>query len=279
MNSGIRVSEEAKDFIREGSALNQDVTIQPDESEAVEENLHKRDLIIDLVAVAQQLRYLPSQTEIEKHSEYSPDRFREEFGDLFQAYEEAGIVPESVTRSDYEAAIEDRKRSKNVSVGPGESDEEDPPEDASEPEASSDDGPASPSREDLIEELQWVNETIDRIPYTSDINDESAFSAHMYQEEFGSWDAALEAAEIDKERALLEDMQRVANEVGVDLRQKDLNEYGTYSHTMAARYFGSWSDAKNRFQEWQSEAATDDGDTEVSEFEEKVNQRLDDLLS
>jgi hypothetical protein len=82
--------------------------------------------------------------------------------------------------------------------------------------------------------LSESTEMLDKIPYPSDMNDEGTFAAHTHQERFGSWDQALDAAGIDKEQELLKDMQRVADEVGEDMKQEDMNEYGLYSSSMAA---------------------------------------------
>jgi len=224
---------------------------------------------MDLVSVAQSVGHLPDRQDIEKYSEFSPDRYQLEFGDLFQACEEAGIVPDDVTKSDYEASIEARRQKKDE-------DTEDDEEEGSDVEdsGSSED---SPSDAELIEELQWVDEMAEKIPYPSNMNDEGAFAAHTYQERFGSWDKALDVAGIDKEQELLEDMQRVADEVEEDMKQEDMNEYGVYSSSMAARSFGSWSEAKERFQEWNAGQDNEEEDSS-EEFDDMVNDRLDDIL-
>lgn len=215
---------------------------------------------MDLVAVVQSLGHLPDEDEIDNHSDYSADRFRHEFGGLFEACQEAGIVPDSVTREDYEAAQEE---------------EESKPNKEEEPETES--SPIGPSEAELIEELQWVDETIDRIPYPSDMNEEGTFTANAYQDRFGSWDDALEVAGIDKEQQLMEDMQRVADEVGENMTAPEMNEHGLYSSTMAARYFGSWSEAKERFQEWSREQEKQNQNSS-EDFDNMVNDRLDDIL-
>lgn len=259
-HSYVRVTEEAKDFVCENSGLNQYVTGQSESTEDISENIRNRDLLMDLVAVAQHFGHLPDEEEIEMHSDYSADRFRQEFGGLFEACQEAGIVPGSVTREDYEAAQEVEEK-------------ESTSEEESEPESSSD----APSDAELIEELHWVDETVDRIPYPSDMNEEGTFTANTYQDRFGSWDDALDAASIDKEQQLLEDMQRVAEKVGEDMTAPEMNEQGLYSSTMAARYFGSWSEAKERFQEWSSEQEEESEDSS-EDFDNMVNDRLDDIL-
>ena len=260
-NSYIRVTKEAKDFVRENSGLNQYVTEESGSSEDVSENIRNRDLLMDLVSVAQGLAHLPDEGDIEPHSDYSPDRFRDAFGRLFEACQEAGIVPDSVTKADYTAARAATQQQEEES----EAEEE-----------KSGSSPSGPSKAELIEELQWVDEEIEGIPYPADMNESGAFSAHDYQEEFGSWDDALDAAGIDKEEQLLEDMQAVADEVGEGITAPDMNEYGRYSSTMAARYFGSWSEAKERFQEWREVQEGEEDSSE--EFDDMVNDRLDDIL-
>jgi hypothetical protein len=261
-NSYVRVTKEAKDFVRENSGLNQYVTEESDSSEDVSENIRNRDLLMDLVSVAQSIGHLPDEVEIEAHSNYSADRFRDEFGGLFEACQEAGIVPDSVTEDDYTAATEAKKQQEK--------------EEAEVEKEETKSEPSGPSEAELIEELQWVDEEIEGIPYPADMNESGAFSAHDYQEEFGSWDDALDAAGIDKEEQLLEDMQAVADEVGEDITAPEMNEYGRYSSTMAARYFGSWSEAKERFQEWREVQEGEEDSSEESD--DMVNDRLDDIL-
>lgn len=255
------MTKEAKDFVRENSGLNQYVTENSGNSEDVSENIRNRDLLIDLASVAQSIGHLPDEEEFETHSNYSPDRFRDEFGSLFETCQEAGIVPDSVTKDDYTVATEAKKEQEEKSEAEGESDSE----------------PSGPSEAELIEELQWVDEGVEGLPYPADMNESGAFTAHAYQEAFGSWNDALDVAGIDKEEQLLEDMQVVADEVGEDMTAPQMNEYGRYSSTMAARYFGSWTEAKERFQGWSSEQE-EMGEDSAEEFDNMVNDRLDDIL-
>ena len=257
-NSYIRVTKEAKDFVRQNSGLNQYVTEEPGSSEDVSENIRNRDLLMDLVTVAQSLGHLPDEKEIEAHSSYSSDRFRNEFGGLFEACQEAGIVPDSVTKDDYTAVTENKKEQEASQAEDRES------------EYSTSD----PSAAELVEELQWVNQNIETVPSPSDMNELGIFTGPKYQDQFGSWDEALDAAGIDKGEMLLQDMDRVAGEVAKDLTQSEMNEYGRHSSTMIARYFGGWTESKERLQEWRKEKENDSSE----EFDNMVNDRLDDIL-
>jgi hypothetical protein len=110
----------------------------------------------------------------------------------------------------------------------------------------------------LLDEIKRLDASLDRIPYESDIDQDGRFTAYTYRDRFGSWDEALETAGIDKEAVLLEDMQQVADTVDGDLTQPAMNEHGKYSASMAARFFGSWSEAKERLEEWEASKPEED---------------------
>lgn len=259
-DSYIQLTEEGEDFVSENNDRSQYVPRDSGDSEDESQNIRNRDLFMDLISVAQSTGNLPDENKIERHSTYSADRFREEFGSLFKACQQAGIVPDSVTKDDYLAAVKAKKDSEESQPGA----EETVPE------------PSGPSRSELLEELQWIDEEVEGIPYPSDMNESGMFTPHAYQEEFGSWDEALAAAGIDKEKQLLEDMKRVAEEVGEDMTQPQMNELGRYSASMAVRFFGSWIEAKKRFQEWSEEKEEEEDSS--GEFDQLVNERLDDIL-
>lgn len=230
------------------------MTEQPDRSESSDPDIQKRDLVMELVAVTQRLGHLPSAADVNKHAEYSHQRYREEFGDLFQAFKTAGIIPDSAMRSDLEQleAAEERDESSSAEG------------------ASSETSTQSPSREELIDELKRLEASLDRLPYASDMDEEGNFSAYIYQDRFGSWDEALDAAGIDKEAVLLKDLQRVAEKLDKTPAQPDVNKHSTYSAGMYARYFGSWSAAKERFREWQTGSEQESERDEVGTEKEAV---------
>jgi len=110
----------------------------------------------------------------------------------------------------------------------------------------------SPSRKELIEELLRLDSALDRIPYPSDVSEMTNYSAAKFQNEFGSWDEALDVAGIDKEEELLTELQRVTDELGKKPTQSEVNSLGKYSHSMYARYFGQWSIAKERLDDFEA---------------------------
>lgn len=258
----IRATDAAEEFVQNHQDVFQDVT-DPDNEPEEAPDLQRRDLVIALVTLTQELGHLPSADKINEHGEYRHQRYREEFGDLFNAYQEAGILPDDVTRADFygeepaepsepdESEAEPTSEPETPSEAEQESESEGEAvaeEDTSEPPATSTE--TEPSRHELLDEIKRLDASLDRIPYDSDIDQDERFTAYTYRNRFGSWDEALEAAGIDKEAVLLEDMQQVADTVDGDLSQPAMNEHGKYSASMAARFFGSWSDAKERLEEW-----------------------------
>lgn len=268
----IRATDAAEEFVQNHQDVYQDVT-EPDNEPEEAPDLQRRDLVIALVTLTQELGHLPSADEINEHGEYRHQRYREEFGDLFNACQAAGILPDDVSRMDFygEEPAEPNEPDESEVELPSES--EPPSGAAQEPESEGEAGikkntseaPAAstetePSRQELLDEIKRLDASLDRIPYESNIDQDGKFTAYTYRNRFGSWDEALEAAGIDKKAALLEDMQRVANMVDGDLSQPTMNEHGEYSASMAARFFGSWSNAKERLVEWEASKREEDAD-------------------
>jgi len=283
----IRATDTAEEFVQNQQDVYQDVT-EPDNEPEEAPDLQRRDLVIALVTLTQELGHLPSADEINEHGEYRHQRYREEFGDLFNAYQAAGILPDDVTRTDFygEEPAEPNEPDKSESEPPSEP--ETPSESAQESESEGEakikentsEAPATstetePSRQELLDEIKRLDASLDRIPYESDIDQDGEFTAYTYRDRFGSWDEALEAAGIDKEAVLLEDMQRVANMVDGDLSQPAMNEQGKYSASMAARFFGRWSDAKEHLEEWEASKSEENADKTKSVKTDASSRDLD----
>lgn len=100
----------------------------------------------------------------------------------------------------------------------------------------------------LIEHLRAVNDTYQRLPTTTDLeqyNDEydPAITPHpqTYISRFGSWTAALEAAFPDPE--LCRELWRVANQLDRRPYQNDLDEHSRFDTRAYQQRFGSWDTA------------------------------------
>ena len=105
---------------------------------------------------------------------------------------------------------------------------------------SSDSDDSAPSRQELITELHRIDELTDGYPLTTELNNNSEFTPHQYYQEFGSWENALEAAGINKEQRLIEDVRNVAEVVGERPTTTQMNELGIHSSGIIITHFDSW---------------------------------------
>jgi hypothetical protein len=101
----------------------------------------------------------------------------------------------------------------------------------------------SDARASMLDTVRALYQRLGRIPKTTELPEECEYSPNDFYKEFGSWDETLEAAGIDKEQALLEEIRLVAEELGRVPNTADMDEHGTYSGAYYGSYFGSWSTA------------------------------------
>jgi hypothetical protein len=230
----IRATDAAEEFAQNHQDLYQDVTRPEDEPEEEHPDLRRRDLVIALVMLTQELGHLPSAEEINDHGEYAHQRYREEFGDLYTAYQEAGILPDDVTRADFygeEAAaapdpeseneVEERDSRPNPELGAetesesveGEGTEGDELEprkseiEKNEPEEievsvenvdrPDFDAPEDFGKDSLVSEIQRFANILDEPPTEELVAAYGVFPADAYREAFGSWDTVLETVGCD----------------------------------------------------------------------------------
>ena len=118
-----------------------------------------------------------------------------------------------------------------------------------------------PSREDLVEELITLDEKSSRNVTRGRMRSDGRYEPEDYEEEFGSWSAALESVTFPDEESegktqslhsnqeryskseVLDAIAEVVERVGRNPSINDMNKYGRMSPSPAYRYFDSWSDA------------------------------------
>lgn len=194
-------------------------------------------LLNELKRVAEDLGQLPTTTKVQKADAPSSGMYTQYFGSWDEAIEslqeertldiDTDDEPDTTTQSQ---GIEESCRQAPDSMGQATKSESNP----------------EPSRKELIRELQGLNKTLDRLVRPTDIADESLYSRQHFYNKFGSWDAALGAADIDKGEYLLDDLKRVWEMLGYEPTTSDMNQHGEYSSTVYANFFGSWTTAKDK---------------------------------
>ncbi|WP_317651905.1 homing endonuclease associated repeat-containing protein [Halorubrum distributum] len=101
----------------------------------------------------------------------------------------------------------------------------------------------TPTRRDLLDAVQHVAGTFERPLKATDVSDATQYSVNDITRVFGSWQNCLDAAGIDNEARLIEDLHRVANELGHKPSTAEMNEHGHVTASTIANYFDTYTAA------------------------------------
>jgi len=172
-------------------------------------NISREKLINELKTVGEKLGRPLSTKDVKQHARFAYSTYARRFGGLEDALEEAGLERTTLT-------------------------------------------PQKIQKEELLEELRRLNEELDRPPKRRDIKELGEFSYTPYMDRFGGLKEALAEASIETEvgdrgriqrERLVEELERLHNELGEAPRTKDMTEKGKYSYDPYKREFNSWGDA------------------------------------
>ena len=262
-------------------AQNHHDVIQPEDEPEEAPDLRRRDLVIALVTLTQEVGHLPSQEEVNTHGEYRHHRYREEFGDLFNAFQAAGILPDDVTRADFYgdeergSEAEDEMESEELEPEPdlveGTAEPTEPNEvgDKVETEEAPEkiylaetdverldfEVPDDIDESDLIEQIQRFAGIIDEPPTEELVTAYGRYPEDKYRAVFGSWDAALEITGHDPDDMpdwsgrshtnvdILDGLRAVAAEIGHAPTTTKTGKHVDFSPGLASLRFGSWRTA------------------------------------
>lgn len=107
----------------------------------------------------------------------------------------------------------------------------------------------------MISELHRVSDIVDGVPRSNDMSDIGKYSATVYESRFDSWTGALDEAGFEHDRdykgapshkltkqELIDDIQRLKNELDRVPTASDVSEHGKHSTTTYYNKFDSWED-------------------------------------
>jgi hypothetical protein len=105
--------------------------------------------------------------------------------------------------------------------------------------------------ESLRAELRRLAEELDKVPTGQEMVSHGHHGINTYKNRFGSWNEALEAADLSrkpdrKERSdqeLLAEIERLADELGRTPSSRDMAEHGEFGRITYRDHFGSWNEA------------------------------------
>lgn len=110
-----------------------------------------------------------------------------------------------------------------------------------------------PSRQEIVDDLKQVFADTGIRPTVSNYREEGRYSMTPIYSRFGSWDAAKEAAGVDRElenprkisrERLLSDIGRVQSKVDGVVTEAEYETHGKYSISVLRRRFGAWTTAR-----------------------------------
>jgi hypothetical protein len=102
----------------------------------------------------------------------------------------------------------------------------------------------------MLAELERLTEKLGSPPTQSQMTQHGRFSFKAYQNHFGSWNQALDAASLDLNKEkwltiedLVEELERLADELGRTPTSRDMDARGRYSSSAYSRKFEAWNAA------------------------------------
>jgi hypothetical protein len=104
------------------------------------------------------------------------------------------------------------------------------------------------SAETIINELRRLTEENDRPPKQSEVRESTEFTQGAVTSTFGSWEDGLKAAGLEPrtngytDAKVIEELQRVATQLGHSPSRTEFAEYGQISATTVRNHFGSWNE-------------------------------------
>lgn len=223
-----------------------DESTETAESTASDSSPTREDLITEIERLTEEMGKVPRSSDMQELGQYDRQQYIDEFDSWTDALESASVDIRSELVADIQAVA--RKLEKRPSTADMDEhgryrsqrfydyfDYWDDAIRAADIEAA--------SRQEFIDELQRVDERCQGLPKTTDMRELGRYDVWTYQSEFGSWDEALEAAGIDKQQRLIDELQRVAETVDGHPNTVDMNEFGEYSGSYVSQEFGSWQAA------------------------------------
>jgi len=241
-------------------------------------NPSNADLLNDLQKVADNLDESPTIDQYKTHGSYTPWKIRSRFGSWTEAKKEAGLPLNRSGSAGYandEALIEDIQRvAEEAQESPtaGQYQEKgkyslgtiqrrfggwNKAKQEADLETYSNTGRKKHTDEELLNDLQRVAEELGKSPTFQQYRAEGGPDPTVLADRFGSWNDAKKRANLetyprhgrlsyDDEQELLDDLKKVATELGESLSARQYRAHGEYDPGALQREFGSWNDAKEQ---------------------------------
>ncbi len=236
------------------------------ESESIH-NATRDDLINEMQQLAEELGHPPRTEHMDTEGKYSSTTYQNRFGGWQKALEAAGFEPfTGISKDELLTAVKSLAKDLDRSPTTKEFNQSTPHSATTCKEKfgswrktleeagldPNENGQREYTNDELIDEMQRLDGDLGHTPSSSEMEDEGEYSSGVYQNRFGSWSDAVEAAELDSDSVgrqqytdakLLEELEFVAEELGQTPRATDMDKYGDIAPATFVNRFGSWDEA------------------------------------
>jgi hypothetical protein len=218
-----------------------------------------------LQSLAARLGKTPTVVDMHEEGQYDPERYLEVFEGWNEALEAAGLDPDKMGSKripDRELLAELQRLYTELGEPPTQRDMTEHGEysnrtyqlrfgswSAALQEAMLDTNDGI-SEAELLREIERLADELGRAPKAAEMDDRGEYAPVTYHRRFGSWRQALAAADLDESREsvteteLLEDLERLADELGEPPTTEDVRQQGSYSLRTYYDRFDSFSTAR-----------------------------------
>lgn len=100
------------------------------------------------------------------------------------------------------------------------------------------------SREDIVEDIQRVDDETDSVINPNQYSFLGSYEFEEIIEKFGTWQQALDEAEVSLKSKIAEDVMRVKQMVEGNLTQPKYKEEGDYPFSKVQQVYGTWNELK-----------------------------------
>lgn len=105
-------------------------------------------------------------------------------------------------------------------------------------------------RDELLDELTRLSDTLDRTPTSMDMESSGRFGHTTYSSTFGSWNEAIREANLSvnvrsdiPEPELLDELKSLRDELGKAPERREMDQQGQFDSSTYSHRFGTWNDA------------------------------------
>jgi SOS-response transcriptional repressor LexA len=229
------------------------------------QNISETELEHEIKRLAEELGRPPERREMDKYGRFSSTSYRSKFGSWNDALRAIGLEPSriiDISESKLQSALKQFAKELGHTPSYAEMDDKGPfsagryvREFGSWNEAVQTAGieinnQREISASELKTQLNQLAERLGRPPSMCEMKNKGDFSTGPYIAEFGSWNKALQAANLEiyqhreiPRSELKSGLQQLADEINGTPTQMDMENRGPFSHNAYIRAFGSWNEA------------------------------------